>query len=199
MERHNVCMQTMQIFTAFLFACECLSSGKIHQEGTTKKSGEKIGTICSLQWSLCAEDKIFHDVVLLVKDFANVLSCLAAQSKESLKQSKKNNAFSVISDSPRTANPGICSFPKLYTLLLLEFPTLATECVQLLDKQLLSCCSSQVKVSFRLSALLWPASYGSLTSVMWAAEHIQKKDEKLREEFGQCVHSLISCPSKSCH
>lgn len=40
-ERHSICMQTMQIFTAFLFACECLSSGKIHQEGMTKKKAKR--------------------------------------------------------------------------------------------------------------------------------------------------------------
>lgn len=45
------------------------------------------------------EGKIFHHVVLRVKGFGTLLPCLAAQSKESLRQSKKNNEFSVGSDS----------------------------------------------------------------------------------------------------
>lgn len=46
--RHTIHMQNMQIFTAFLLACVCLSSGKIHQEDTTEKEREEnLGTVCS--------------------------------------------------------------------------------------------------------------------------------------------------------
>lgn len=64
--------------------------------------------------------------------------------------------------------------------LLLEFPTLATKSVQLSGKQLLSCCSFQMEISFR-----WPCYHDQQTvaAVTWAAEHFQRKHKNLRERF----------------
>lgn len=171
----------MQIFT-FLLPCEFVLQEKSPGRRSCKRNWREYGDSLFLTAkSLCVENKIFYHVVLLVKGFGFLLPRLAAHSKESLRQNKKMYEFSLVFNSPRTAYPGVCSYPKWSTLLLLEFPTLDAEGAQLSGKQLLSCCGLQMEISFRLP---WYHGQRTVAAVTWAAEHFLMKDKNLREVWG---------------
>lgn len=73
-----------------------LSCRKIYWEDTAAKNWREYGdSLFPTAKSLCIEDKMFYHAVLLVKDFGILLPLLAAHSKESLRQNKNNNEFSL--------------------------------------------------------------------------------------------------------
>lgn len=150
-ERQTICMQNMQIFT-FLLARESVLQGNSPGRPSCKRNWREYGdSLFPTAKSLCVEDKIFYYVVLLIKGFGILLPLLAAHSRESLRQNKNNNEFSLGSNSPRTAHPVgiVCSCPKWSTWLLLD-PTLDAKSTQLSGKQLLGCCALQMEIPVRL-------------------------------------------------
>lgn len=134
----------------FLLACEFVLQENSPGRPSCKRNWKECGdSLFPTAKSLCIEEKIFHHVVLLIKGFAIQLPLSAAHNRESLRQNKNNNEFSLDSNSPRTAPPGVCSCPKWSTLLFLD-PILDAKSTQLSGKQVLGCCGLQMEISIRL-------------------------------------------------
>lgn len=142
--RHNIQMQIMQI------SHYCCLNASVLLEMQKEKVKRIWGHCIPYSKVLLTGGRIFQCAFLLLKGLVIQLLCLVAENKGSLRWIKKLSEFSVDSALPRKACCGICSCPRLSTLLSLQFPTLATRSVQLLVKQLLSCCGLQMEISFRL-------------------------------------------------
>lgn len=90
---------------------------EFHKEVVAGKEGEENRrTLFPTAKSLWIGDRVFHLIVLVVKDLVIQLPCLLAWNEGSLRQGKKISEFSVGFDVPRIAYHGMCYCPKLSTL-----------------------------------------------------------------------------------